>query len=327
MSSTHSHAQKMVAAYERLIPVLSLEKTGHFFGRVMNATGDTRYTNLLAYHFMINKIPAFAKELHTLRAGTYEAPRKPPPPGTSGRKRLRRELYRRSPRIHFFNQTLNDLFFIQKYGLHTRLKKSYAETLQRLRKENLPSLYQSEEVIRFDSSYAFNSAFYMTELGIASADRALEQMFRDMYLDSNGNLKTRLSDDEFCSVVYSMTHIIIAHSRYYERSVRGYEWILQFFSRYEKDILKKTTTDILAEVALCYTLCKAEERYRAAVRHFQQPLLKILMSISKETDDRLIANEHTNSILFLLFAGNTRWHPSPNLSSHPVFQSLPPFYD
>lgn len=325
MPSTLPLIKEVVAVYERLIPILSLEKTAHFFGRVMNSSGEKKYTHLLANHFFVNKLPALVRGLHSLRNKTYAEVRGSLSVGSSRRKRLRRELYARLPRLHFYDEVLNDLFFLKKYGLHRTFNGPFTEIITRLQKENLASVYRDEDVIRYDNSFTFNSAFYSADLGIKKFEPEVHRAFRAIYFDSAGHLKAPLADDEFRSVIYSMTHIIIAHSRFYNRSVRGFNWILDFFVHSADEIINRTTTDILAEVALCFKLCQQENAHRKEVQKFRSILQKKLEAIPEQSTELLIKHEHQNSILFLVFYPNTRWHPSPNLARHPIFQSSPPF--
>lgn len=312
--------KKIIEAYEKNLFYLPLDKLGHFFERAYKITGDDKYLNILAYYFFLTKVPSLKKFLIKLKKKDYFLDQAK----NSSKKiraKLRKELYEKYPPVAFFDNLLVDLLFVKMVGLNkTILKNEYEEIVGLLKKIDFEQIYLKEEVLIQDNSFSFNSIFILNHLGVCDHTKKIVALFRSIYFDSETTLKKELLPHEYLSLIYSLTHIIISDSGFYEKFVKENFWILNYFAKNLNEILERTTLDILSEVGLCFKLCQQEKKY-------PKELTKIIKYLSKKAPSpKELANkeyalkkEHTNSILMLLLSPKFILFPGPDLSSHPIF--------
>lgn len=311
-----NYFNKIKAAYEKNLFYLPLDELGHFFERLYKVTGDKKYLNILSYYFYINKVPALKKSLFKLRNKTYSLnqPKKLP---RNSRARIRRTLYKKRPEIEFFNCLFIDLLFAKITHLDKGvLRKEIPEIIKLLKKIDFEKIYLNKEAVIRDNSFTFNSAFILKYLGIQDFTDKILALFKLIYFDDKMRLKKPVLRYEYLSLIYSMTHIIISDSGFYERFVRKHHWIIDYFAKNLDEIVKKVTPDILSEVGLCFRLCKKEAFYPKAFKQTLNYLLKVVDFTKLNNKHYVIKKEHTNSILLLLFNKKFKLHPGPNLSKH-----------
>lgn len=325
----HKIALQIIEAYERNMFHLPLYKNGHFWQRAYAVTGDKKYKNILAYFFFIAMPSRLQYFLSCFEKGRYKLKRNPKikPKKYKNLRALRRlEFYKKNPRNSFYNAVLVDTFMVQKYGLHkTVFKKEFNKIITFIKKEDFRNLYINEDAVRYDSSFTMNSVYYLHDLGIATLKSELASLIREMYMDKEMFLKDDIDDAEYVSLIYSLTHIILADSRYYTRYVRGHQWIIDFFMNNIDEIIKRTKLDVIAEVGLCFKLCKKEQ---ANKKEYE----KIINYIVKQVNVKKLANdpefleekEHSYSVIMLLMYNNKRFYNGPDLSKHLIYHKLLP---
>lgn len=311
---------KIIRAYEKNILYLPLDKVGHFFERAYKLTGDSKYENILAQYVFINKIKKIEKAIATMETGLFEFANESA--AKSERKKRRAALYKKNPKIRFYNALMIDLIFWKIFRLDRIFKDEFSRIISLLKKENFEKIYLNEKCIKDDSSFSFNSAFILRHLEIASFTDKMESALRKYYITKDLEIKKDLPQHEFFSLLYSMTHIIIADSKFYERYVAGHEWILDAFSRNINFILEKAKIDILSEIGLCFKLCKKEQKYKKTYDKIRSHLLKNFDPKKLDDPEFIIKKEHTNSILMMLFADNNKLFAGPDLSQSQVFKNL-----
>jgi len=131
---------------------------------------------------------------------------------------------------------------------------------------------------------------------------------------------SKISKEEYQSFVYSMTHIIIADSKYYQRFVSGHKWIIDYFVNNIEMIVNRTTLDILAEVGLCLRLCRQDKKYVRLIESIKKQLVAKIKWQKLATDtEYLHKREHTNSILIMLLADNKKFNAPYKLSKNDIF--------
>jgi len=324
----HEIAQTILKAYEQNIFYLPQKNIGHFFERAYRMTGDDKYMTTLSQHFFIKQVNLLTKQLPTLRdhvnndtaielVGTF-AQKNP-------RQTNRYSAYKQNPQIPFFNSLILNLYFIQSVGLHTSCCTNlYTELSSLLKKIDFDKIYYSKDIILNVGSFAINSVIFLDylELDKNSLKQRLIKLVKDHYLDEDLVLRQKLNKWEYYTFIYNLTHIIIAESNFYEKSVDDHQWIIKYLTENTQEIIQNTTIDILAEVGLCIKLTKQEEKYAEALRMIKNHILENYDIEEKLTLKYIAKKEHTNSIIMLLFFQNDNWHPGPNLSKETIFNNL-----
>lgn len=317
-------AGKIIEIYEKNIFYLPIRKAGHFFSRAYKVTGNEKYKNILAWFIFIDKAGRIRQAADRLRKRKFKYKKKSLK-GIEERKAQRIVFYEKNPKASFFDKLLISLFYIKKFNLHDSVfKKEFAEIVRLLKKENFEKTYLTERAIKLNSSYTFNTVFLLKHLRVdESICRKAEDLLRKIYLTPDLKLKKDLPTAEFLSLIYSLTHIIIADSKYYERHVVGHEWILKFFSENIDLIIQKVYLDIIAEVAFCFQLCQKKKKYKKAYQTVLTHLKKNFNPAELLPDiEYLLEKEHTASILMLLFSDKKRFFRGPDLSGHKIFDKL-----
>ena len=319
---------KILSCYEQHALELPLRKLGPFFLRAYKMTADKKYYNILAWHLFCIVIPRFLLLHEKALQKDFSLPKNLKKyTGTPKNMRaVKRSLfYKNNPSVEFLDLFTEYLFSIKRYGLYkTILKKEYNQAIGVLREVNFKNIYITPSSVRYNSSFAVNTIFFLRSLSVHSLTNDLVALFRKMYFTKEGELQKTLPRWELQSLLYSMTHIIIAHSHYYERRVQTYFWILDFFSKNITNILQNSTLDIIAEVGLCYRLCGRENEHKQSFEKITRHIKKNFASRDLPNHSFLVKKYHTNYIIMLLFAKNICYARGPLLSSHPIIKSFQP---
>lgn len=315
-------SQKIINAYEKNIKHLPADKAAHFFSRAFKVSRLKKHENILAESFFKIKTLNIKKSLGAIKSGKFEY--SPPAEIKSERQGERVCLYIKNPKLFFFDELLNDLFFIHKYNLEgIFLKKELREIYCFLKKQDFEKLYLKKENILKDNSYTINAIFYLKHLEICDFSEKALQIIKDLYFNEKMELDKKLEQYEFKSFIYSLTHIVIADSKYYSRNVKGYNWIVGYFINNLDFIMKNVTLDILAEVGLCIKIAQKEKQYSKEMIRIKKYIKKefVLKKILREKN-YLIKKEHTASIITMLFSGKKIFFEGPDLSKNRLMLNL-----
>ncbi|MBI2410512.1 MAG: DUF3541 domain-containing protein [Candidatus Kerfeldbacteria bacterium] len=311
-------SKRILDIYNRNCASLPLDNLAHFAYRAYKVTGEEQYKKIIAFYFFLVKQPRIVADLALLKTGQFSYTRHYYYKKFSERRKKREDLYQQQPKLQFFDRFIHHLFFIQKYGLHmTMYAQQYPQLLSQLSLDELRTLYINEEAIRYNSSFTFNTLAFLKHIHVSSAlFEEAQQLFRKIYFNASDELVADLTDDEYHSVIYSMTHIILADTQYYEHDLPGqYEWIIMYFANHIEEIRQRTDIDTLIEVALCMKLCHFEVQYAEAWAMLQSVVDDYISFETLETDAEYRAIEsHTYALLILLFFTGATFFSGPDLS-------------
>lgn len=237
------------------------------------------------------------------------------------RIRERYLYYQRNPKVKLYLDVLQYLIYVDKFNLWKLFisgkKKALLDVFKR---EDFEKLFLNKEAIRTNGSYIFNSLAVLNSLEICDLTEKAVAILKDIYLDEKFLIKKNLSVDDLISLLYSLTHIIIADTLYYEKYCRKYDWIIDFFSKNLEVVIKNSTNDLLAEIGTCFKLCKKENKFNKEFLKIKK-LVYSNFSLKKISDEKMIiAREHTNSIICLLFSDNLKFFSGPDLSKNEIIQ-------
>lgn len=304
---------------------LSAVKRLHFIERLYSITGDKRYIDSIAELFLLLKTKRIEEDIMRVRNKKLHKPIDPLPSYVkrNTRRKKREALYKKHPTLFFYNGLLWDLFTLQKHRLEkTHFQKEFRFLLSHVRAAGLKSLYIQDEVIRIDSSFAVESIYYLYSLRVVDLRKDFANFFARYYIDNDHSLKRRVPDDEFISLVYSLTHSVIAASNYYDHFVIGHNWILKFFEKNVDEIIERCNLDQIAEVALAFRLCQREKEYSAVYKRFRETAVHLTELDGMKDTQFLYRKEHSSSIVMMLCDPWKRFKRSPDLSKHPAFGYL-----
>lgn len=325
VSSTilHRDAVHILRAYEQQALFLPLEKAGHFFVRAYRLTSNAAYIPFLAAYTLTEKLPRIREDCAMLRAKNFSFMR-PPEPSVNPSRNRRYPFYEEHPELWFYDRVLVDLFFFYCVKLSDVIPE-WKTLVHFLKRHHVAARYCDPDVISRDGSFAINSSFFLKHLNVHDVTTKVIAIVRALYFvpeaKSPAALRKNLTDEEFYTCLYTLTHILIAASWYYQRRVTQHHWIVRFFAQNYQEIIQRTRTDVLAEVGLAFRLCQLEKKYPRAYRVIRTTVHHRVMSRFDTTPTALIAQEHTNSIALLLLYDTMRYGKGPNLSHDPRFVS------
>lgn len=314
-------SKKIIEAYEKNIFWLTPYKIGHFFTRAYKITGDEKYKNILSYFMILNNPNTLEKFLSSIKKGRFSYKATKNNLASRPRIKARYLYYQKNPKSKLYLDVLQYLIYIDKFNLwEAFIPERKKELINILKGEDFKKLFLNEDAIKTNGSYVFNSLAILNKLGICNLTGKAISILKNIYFDNNLSIKKNLTTDDAISLLYSLTHIIIADTFYYERYCNKYDWIIEFFSENLDFIIKKSTPDLLAEIGVCFRLCKKEKEFKKDFAKIRK-LVSSNFSLKKMiTDDVIVSKEHTNSLITLLFSTNFKFFPGPDLSKNKAIQ-------
>lgn len=315
-------SKKIIAAYEKNVFWLSPYELGHFFTRAYKITGDKKYENILSYFMLLNNPNAIETFLDSIKKRGFEYQAEKSKLSSSLRIRERYLYYQRNPKVKLYLDVLQYLIYVNKFNLGNIFipSKKKKSLLNILKKEDFERLFLNKEAIETNGSYVFNVLSMLKELGVHDLTKKASLILKNIYFDEKSLLKKNLTMNDSRSLLYSLTHIIISDTLYYERSCRKYDWIIEFFSKNLQFIIKNSTTDLLAEIGLCFKLCKKETIFHKEFLKIKRIIYSDFSFKNITNRKMLVEKEHTNSIIALLFSTNLKFFPGPDLSKNKILQ-------
>lgn len=312
-------AARIRTTYLKNLGQLSVEKQGHVLVRLYRTSGDPQW---------IPKIESYAQHLV---AQFREHARKLKTPGYAhirGQKMLKLPEHAQAKHINrakvlepwaemiFATRLAFLMTQIQSFGLAEAAAPEFEESRGYL--GNLPwaAFLLNPEVIRAYASRISNTVYYLKDLGLADLEAAYSTRFREAFDDPAATSAVDLLNE-----IYGLTHIIIADSGYYQRTVDAakHGWILEDFKTRLPEIMQGTTPDVVAEVAVCF---------RLAGRH-DDPVVKAVQAYLMQRFDRfrniipssrgkrksLDRLEHRNILAYMALADYKGFYSGPALKT------------
>ncbi len=332
-----SEAERAVArgiqtALETNLYAFSADIQRHYAERMFRITGDAKYLPpLVAYAMTVANLLRH-DAAHAADAG-YRARRTQALLGDSaatclnlGSSLERRALLRRRGDLAFSLEVLCRLNIVRSYGLlGTPYFESRDAWLEIVKDPRIARFVVDPEVIRVYGAQAATFVYYLQDLGV-----------RDQRAEFVAALRSEIAGErpgsapfDFTLRIYSLTHLVLAASRFYQAPVARSEfaWVYDDFERNLGAILANTRPDVIAEVGLCFAL--AGEAGSPAVAKLKQALVaayrpELGMIPAIDGTHALEPGEHRNVLALMLLAWPQQLHPGPNLPSFDAYQKLLP---
>lgn len=233
----------------------------------------------------------------------------------SPKKARRLAAYKNNPTLLFYRLIVEYLVLGKNLGFDQ--VNGWKETFNRAKKHlqtiDLSKLYLNDDFIGTNPSAAANMTGYLRSLEIVDLEAETHQKFKDYWLQ-----KEVVDDIDRHLKIYSMTHIVIATSDYYQHPVEPekVQWILDYFEENIDEIIAQTTPDIVAEVGMAFKLAGvASPAYHKARDFVARAFNAQVGFIPRSTEEvDLEKAEHRNILAVLLLSDATEWHTGPNLS-------------
>jgi len=258
----HDVATSVRTKYESVLPSLELEKQRHFAVRLYRMTGDTAYVGPVVADFQ-RAVGELRRDLNEKDDTKYIQRRTDELLSDFSRKtrkgQQRWKLFKRDRTTLFALAILDNTKRISEHRPANAEPDSLLQMgIEYLQGIDWTSILLDEPIIHAYSPQVVNYIYYLHDLGIANLRPQYGDAFRRVFPDDRD---VKLSKYEFRDKVYGLTHFILAASDYYQYRVDSTEfaWILAYFASHIDRILIETTSDIMAEVGICFLLCRGNQ--------------------------------------------------------------------
>ncbi len=323
-------ANSIIQKYESSFDSLDLVMQKHYALRKYRILGDSSLFPFIVQDLKVT-VSLIEDDLQNFSDSAYIAEReadlfeKLNPKTRKGRER--RALFNEKREMLFYLNFLYNVSTFSDYNLHDsnsiRLLKECVQYLQRVDYESF--LTDGKTVLVY-APQAVNYVYYLQQLGVTDFRGTYSSKFREIFNDS---LDSHLSKRRFRDKIYGLTHIVISASRYYQEPVDtvAFRWIFNYFDENIDRIIRKTSSDIVAEVGICYKLGLYEQHkpltkcIRKIIKDYNK---KHNMILSTRGNSDIAKGEHRNILAVMLLSWGDRLFEGPDLSLYheEVFDSV-----
>ncbi len=313
-------SDQIISTFESNLLDLPAKNQLHWSLRMWRITGDEKYIGVILTNFQIKTLWALPKITRALgdpeyfKATSQEMVSRYRP--QSDRKKRRVEVYQAQPERLFLMQIIHYLFVAKSLGF-TKLayfKEVFEKAKVFLRNFDLEALFLEEKLVRLDPSAVANTIYYLEFLDILKIQDKLLAFYQGLWLNYEPK-----DDIVWKDKVYALTHLIIAGSYFYQRTLAKdkFSWILNFFETNLETIKAKTNEDIVGEVGLCFKICRDEDRALLTATDFITSKFSAKGGfIPREKNDSLAAAEHRNIIAVMLLREWAQLRAGPDIPKY-----------
>ncbi len=230
------------------------------------------------------------------------------------RKKKQKEFYLKNPQYKFLTNFIWQTHKLKDFNLNNKYKNQFLKSLLFFNNQSVRKIYLSSDYLKADPSESVNSICFLKNLEVVDLSGELKNMLEKNYYPLN-----KLKEYQYYLWLYSLTHIIIAASNYYQQFVSSekYQWILRYFKDNFETIVKKATPDIIAEIGIC---CKLTRSNKNLIEKTKQLVISSFDPekgyIPRKDMQTLNDIEHRNTLAIMLFSDFDKLYKGPDLSEY-----------
>ncbi len=289
--------------YEENVDKLSRFKKGHMGLRFYRHYGDEKYIPLFLEGIelaeqSLNTIYDRGLDAETIKEYSEESNRKYYSTSTT-RKRLRSKTLSDFPEYRFYaTKLLRHVARLDEVGLR---HQHHDEFIAALKSYDFERVFTNDKMIKAWGAQLANQVYWLKQLGIADYTQAFQEAVNRVYPEERDS---RLSKQQFENKLYTLTHIVIAASGYYQFDIAEEDFpeIISYFRRNTLSILERAKEDVVIEVGISLLLTGNDYQEIEVIRqHISDKInrdKRMIPSPSGKTDFAL--GEHRNIIGVLL---------------------------
>ncbi|MGV2986249.1 DUF3541 domain-containing protein [Vibrio sp. E150_011] len=325
--SFNTYADIIKRTYESQLYTLSVYKQGHYGLRMYRQTQDPKYATVVQNDMtnVVSRLNVLSAEINTNKAiRAYSTERLNDYKKSKDERSQRRYSATKSDPDYFYMglDLLRYMARLNEYGLQHQDDKKLRALLRRY---DFKSALTDPTMIKAWAAQLANQAYWLKQIGEKDFTKEFIQAFQETYPKGEDY---RLNEQQFNNKLYGMTHIILADSQYYQRTVSEseHQWIFDYFRKNIDDIIAHTKEDVIAEVGLSFLLAGLDDdpvvqKTRLAISKAIHKEKGMIPSASGDFD--FAYGEHRNVLAIMLLS----WQPpqlGPNVDVTPkIFSSLP----
>ncbi len=325
-----SVAEEIRMKFESELFTLKPSVQRHFATRMFRLTGEDKYIYSILFDLLITE-DQVARDVKNLTNAPYlETRRKQFLENLNPRTRkgkMRRKLFRKNE-YRMLQFDLNLLYrcnLLHEFGFHKgAASDDYTEVLNYLKGREIGRFLLDEKVIRVYGAQAANAVYQLLDLGLGDYREEFNAKVQNVFPDNDD---ASIPDKVFEDKIYTLTHIIIADSRYYQHRVdrKVFQWILDYFENTLDRILSGTKPDVIAEVGISFLLAGYSEsgpisRCRGAIVSSIDSEQSMILSTRGSSD--LERGEHRNVLAYMLLCWPKSLHDGPEILKTDKYRNL-----
>jgi hypothetical protein len=321
-------AETVKQTYESRLYTLSPYKTGHFGLRMYRQTQDPKYhfaiwTDMAYIASQLNHLSSLIHDEKAIleysneRLDGYSKAR-------DERSRRRHAATKDDPMYFFMGlDLLRYMARLNEYGLKHKNDAALREVLNTY---DFKTVLTDTTMIKAWAAQLANQAYWLKQIGGEDLVSDFTRAFRDTYPEREDY---RLSTQQFSNKLYGMTHIILADSGYYQKTIKesDHQWIYDYFRTHIDDIVKYSKEDVIAEVGLTFLLAGLDDdpvvkRSQEVIREAIDRKYGMIPSVSGDFD--FAYGEHRN-VLAIMLLDWKQPNQGPNVAKTPALYRRLPF--
>ncbi|MBN2111980.1 DUF3541 domain-containing protein [Candidatus Woesearchaeota archaeon] len=311
MEKAKEAAERIKRTFVKNMNLMTPYKRSHFAIRIFRAEGKKDYNHYIKENFeaikgaLLEDIEKCDDRNHALKRAEvfFQALNK-----NNDRKGIERQRVFSNKKEELFcfsiielDHIWNEMGFIEK--------EKHNKWINFLKTRDLKSMFLDDEVFRHYSAQLATFVFLLKFNKVIDIEEDFRKKFIKVFMCNE-----KLDDYEYRNKIYTLTHFIIGASNYYQQFVPAekFGWILDYFRQNIDEILKRTNADIIAEVGLCFRLCRVNEGKE--IKPISEYLIK---EIDREKgyiprkDGSLEKSEHANSVAYMFLMGFGKLYKGP----------------
>ena len=288
--------------YESNAYKLKPSKAGHMGLRLFRNYQDDKYAFLLLQGILytdkgLNKL--VKNGLDSLSIEKYIKKNNRSFKTNTKKKRLRKKSLKIYPRYRFMaTKILRHVARLDELGLQHKKHKKFIKLLKGY---DFKKVFTDPLMIKAWGAQLANQVYWLKQLGIADYTVEFADAVKTTYPN---HLDKNLSKQQFENKIYTLTHIIIAASGYYQTNLnyKDYSDIIDYFRSSTSMILQRIKEDVIIEVGISLLLVNENYPEIQDIRtHIDNKIdLEKRMVLSESGKDGFAKGEHRNIIAVLL---------------------------
>ncbi|MDD1781086.1 DUF3541 domain-containing protein [Enterovibrio sp. ZSDZ35] len=303
-TSPHQDAAMIKQTYDSNLSALSAYQLGHYGLRMYRQTQDDDYqaavwTDMARIASRLNGYSAsISSKDDVLRLGaarleSYSS-------GDNERDALRHDAAKgREEYLVLGAGLISSMARANEYGLKHRDDDKLREILSWY---DFHDYATNPEMIRAWAAQLANQVYWLKQLGENDLTHQFSLALKATYPDKKDSM---LSVQQYNNKLYGMTHIILAASEYYRKSVKEaeFQWIYDYFRQHFTTIAARSKPDVIAEIGITFLLAGLENdpvviQSQEIIRDAIDREKGMIPSVSGGTD--LAKGEHRNVLAIML---------------------------
>jgi len=320
-------ADDILSHYKKNYYLLNSYEQGHFSLRLYRQTLSPQYENGISIDLyrLANKLNRFANEINSPEKiylysqkdlARYKNKK-------DIRSQYRYEATKNTPEYFYLGLNLiRTMARIDEYGLKD-IHDSKLRSI--LNNYDFKRFVTDKNMIRAWAAQLANQVYWLKQLGEKNYIPDFINTFRKTYPDNKDKNLTR---QQYENKLYGLTHIILADSMYYQKSISeaNHQWIFNYFRSNIDTIVLRAKADILAEVGISFML--AGQQNDPAVIKIKQAIIKKYnekehMILSINGDNNIKTGEHRNILTVMLMNWPSQNTVAPFDRRSKLFSHLP----